>query len=70
MRWGLRELLSMVDTFPPRIVLIDRMELLRTIKEANFRDQTGVEELGKYDMVSAMKRMVLWLRERGEHRGI
>ena len=67
MRWGLREILTMVRLFLPRIVLIDRMELLRTIKEANFRDQTGVEELGKHDMLSAMKRMVLWMRDRGEY---
>lgn len=47
-------------------MLMDRKELLRTIREAGFKDQTGTEELGNRNMLSAMQNMVKWLEERGE----
>jgi len=50
----------------PTIRLFDRKELLRVIREANFPDQTGVEELSSTQMRSAMEAMIHWLRERGE----
>ena len=66
MRFGLRQIIKMEKVPLPRIILLDRKELLRTIKEAGFKDQTGTEELGKHNMLSAMQNMMQWLRERGE----
>jgi len=66
MRFGLRQIVKM-NTIPlPRFILLDRKELLRTIKEAGFRDQTGVEELNDHTMLSAMQNMMNWLKDRGE----
>jgi hypothetical protein len=66
MRWGLRQIVRMEKVPLPRIILLDRKELLRTIREARFRDQTGTEELNNHDMLSAMQSMMKWLRDRGE----
>jgi hypothetical protein len=65
MRWGLRQILTMVKVPPPRIILYDRKELLRRVKESNFADQTGVEELKANQMQSAMDQMKQWAEERG-----
>jgi hypothetical protein len=66
MRYGLRQIIKMANVPLPRIILLDRKELLRTIKEAAFKDQTGTEELGNHTMLSAMQDMMKWLQERGE----
>ena len=66
MRYGLRQIIRMEKVPLPRIILMDRRELLRTIKEAGFKDQTGTEEIGNHNMLSAMQNMVKWLEERGE----
>lgn len=66
MRYGLRQILRMEKVPLPRIMLMDRKELLRTIKEAGFKDQTGTEELGNHNMLSAMQNMMKWLEKRGE----
>lgn len=65
MRWGLRQILGMYRTASLRINLFDRKELLRIIKESNWPDQTGVEELGSYRGQSAQESMMKWLIERG-----
>jgi hypothetical protein len=66
MRYGLRQIVKMAGIPLPRIDLMDRLELLRTIKEAGFADQTGVEELVNYDMDAAIRRMMQWTLDRGE----
>jgi len=67
MRYGMRQILKMEQApEAPRIVLMDRIELLRTIKEAGFKDQTGTEKLGNHNIISAMQRMTDWRRQRGE----
>ena len=66
MRYGLRKILEMAGIPLPRISLMDRLELLRTIKEAKFKDQTGVGELANFNLNTAMGRMMNWMRERGE----
>jgi hypothetical protein len=66
MRYGLRQIVKMVGFPLPRISLMDRMELLRSIKEAQFEDQTGIEELADYEMRGAMQRMIRWMYDRGE----
>src|SRR5712692_3465043 len=38
MRYGLRQVIKMEKVPLPRIILLDRKELLRTVKEAGFRD--------------------------------
>jgi hypothetical protein len=67
MRWGLRQILKMYNIPIPTIRLFDRKELLRTIREGNFPDQSGVEELSSKQMSSAMEAMMHWLSERGEY---
>lgn len=64
MRWGLRQILRMYYIPVPTIRLFDRKELLRVIREGNFPDQTGVEELSSTQMRSAMESMMRWLSER------
>lgn len=64
MRWGMREILRMSRIDLPRIRLFDRKELLRTIKENSFPDQTSVEEIERTQMISAMESMLKWVRER------
>jgi hypothetical protein len=66
MRWALREIMSMNRSQLPRVLLVDRLELLRTIKEARFPDQTGVEEIHNYDMLSAQSKMIKVWKERLE----
>lgn len=66
MRYGLRQILKMNRVPLPRISLLDRKELLRIIKDARFEDQTGTDELGGHNVVSAMGNMMKWLRDRGE----
>jgi hypothetical protein len=41
MRWGLRQIVGMYRIPIPQIILFDRKELLRRIKESGFEDQTG-----------------------------
>ena len=68
MRWGLQQILTLVEhPFLPQ--LYDRRELLRAVKGGNFPCRTGLEELGDDDeanMVSAFKRMLRWMKERGK----
>jgi len=66
MRYGMRQILKMEQSDLPRIILMDRVELLRTVREAGFKDQTGTEELGNHNMASAMQRMTDWRRQRGQ----
>jgi len=66
MRWPLRQFMGMYRIPSPRMTLFDRKELLRIIKESNWPDQTGVEELGKYDWKSAQESMVEWMIKRGQ----
>lgn len=65
MRYGLRRILDMVGIPLPRIILFDRKELLRLIKESHFPDQTGIEELGVDQQLNAMRGMTKWMYERG-----
>ena len=66
MRWGLRQILRMYAIPSPQILMFDRKELLRRIKESDWPDQTGVEEVSRTQMLSARESMVRWLIERGE----
>lgn len=66
MRYGLRQIIRMNKVPLPRIILLDRIELLRIIKESGFEDQTGTEELGRHNILSAMQIMMEWLKNRGE----
>jgi hypothetical protein len=50
----------------PQIVLFDRKELLRRIKESGFQDETGTEELEVCQMRSAQTDMMRWLIQRGQ----
>ncbi len=66
MRWGLRQIVSMYNIPSPQIRLFDRKELLRTIKESHWPDQTGVEELDDSQEQSAHESMMKWLIHRGQ----
>ncbi|MGH9493461.1 MAG: hypothetical protein ACRD3B_00585, partial [Candidatus Sulfotelmatobacter sp.] len=66
MRWGLRQIIGMYRIPSPQIRLLDRKELLRTIKESNFPDQTGVNELDDSQERSAHDNMMRWLLQRGQ----
>lgn len=66
MRWGLRQILRMYTIASPQILLFDRKELLRRVKESSFPDPTGVEDLTKTQEQSARKARMRWLIERGE----
>jgi len=48
------------------MTLFDRKELLRIIKESNWPDQTGVDELGRYNSKSAQESMMEWMVKRGQ----
>lgn len=64
MRWALRQILRAVN-FPFHFIrLLDRKELLRIIKESQWPDQTGTEELNNNQMVSAHEKMLKWFAER------
>ncbi len=67
MRWGLRQILSGADFPHAMISLMDRLELLRIIKESNMRFQEGTEEIPDTEAQtdSARERMIRWLRNRG-----
>lgn len=66
MRWPLRQIMAMYRIPSPRMTLFDRKELLRIIKESNWPDQTGVEELGRYNWKSAQESMIEWMIQRGQ----
>lgn len=66
MRYGLRQIIKMSKVPLPRIILLDRKEMLRTIREGGLKDQTGTEEVNDHSMLSAMENMMAWLRDRGE----
>jgi hypothetical protein len=66
MRWPLRQFMGMYKIPSPRITLYDRKELLRIIRESHWADQTGVEEVEKYDDLSAQESMIKWMVERGQ----
>ena len=66
MRWGLRQILKN-EHFPTALIsLIDRLELLRIIKESNMQFQEGIEELGDpvKQMNSIRQRMTKWMVDR------
>ena len=65
-RWGLRQIFGMYRIPSPQIRLLDRKELLRTIKESHFPDQTGVAELDDNQEQSAHESMMKWFLERGQ----
>ena len=65
MRYGLRQILRMVPIFP-KFQLLDRLELLRIVKENRFACQVGVDELEDNQMLSAMQAMLKWFVERGQ----
>jgi hypothetical protein len=65
MRWPLRQIMGMYRIPSPRMTLFDRKELLRITKESNWPDQTGVEELGRYNWKSAQESMTEWMIQRG-----
>jgi hypothetical protein len=62
MRWGLRQILKAHLPFH-FIQLFDRKELLRIIKQSNWPDQSGVEELDDLQMISAHRRMLKWVTD-------
>jgi hypothetical protein len=64
MRFPLTQMLQMVKSPIPKIVLFDRKELLRRVKESRFLDQTGVEEVAPDQMVVAASGMTRWMMER------
>lgn len=66
MRWPLRQIMRMYKIPSPQIRLLDRKELMRTIAESGWEDQTGVEELKNDQRRSAQEDMMRWLMERGE----
>lgn len=66
MRWPLRQIMGMYRIPSPRMTLFDRKELLRIIKESNWPDQTGVDELGRYNSKSAQESMMEWMVKRGQ----
>jgi hypothetical protein len=66
MRWGLREILKLVN-FPFHFIhLFDRKELLRIIKESSWPDQTGTEEVGDpaIQMMSANRQIMRRVKDR------
>lgn len=67
MRWGLRQILTLVDYPWSMIRLFDRKELLRLILENDWPDSENTGEVGnpELQMISAQQRMVRWLRDRG-----
>ena len=65
MRWGLRQIVGMYRIPSPQILLFDRKELLRRVKESRFPDQTGVSEIDANQERSAHEWMMKWLLERG-----
>ena len=65
MRWGMRRILGMYNFPIPKIRMFDRKELLRTLEEAAFADQTGVAEISQTQLFSAQENMMRWLIERG-----
>lgn len=66
MRWALRQILRLCKIPLPRIVLLDRKELLRRILESGWSDQTGVEEVRNHQIRSSQESMMRWLIGRGE----
>jgi hypothetical protein len=66
MRWPLRQIMGMYRIPSPRMTLFDRNELLRIVKESNWPDQTGVEELERPGHKSAQSSMIDWMVERGQ----
>jgi hypothetical protein len=65
MRWPLQQIIGMYRIPSPQIILFDRKELLRRIKESHWPDQTGVEEVAANQMDSAQESMIKWLVDRG-----
>lgn len=64
MRWGLQQILIGFGSALHFVQLFDRKELLRIIKESNWPDQTGTEEIDDRQMISAHKKMVDWFLKR------
>jgi len=66
MRWGLRQILTK-EHFPTAMIsLMDRLELLRIIKESNMQFSEGTEEIGDpvKQMNSIRQKMTKWMKDR------
>jgi len=66
MRWGLRQILEKLASPYAMIALLDRLELLRIVKESNWPCKEGTDEIQDTEkqMNSARARMTKWLEER------
>jgi len=65
MRWALRTILSaLIPRNGFMIRLLDHGELLRTLAESKYPDQTGVEELSPDQMHIAMNSITKWMYDR------
>lgn len=66
MRWGLRQILKKSHFQTAMISLMDRLELLRIIKESNMQFQEGTEEIGDpfKQMNSVRQKMTKWMEDR------
>lgn len=67
MRWPLKQVLRMCKIPKPSIMLFDRKELLRILRDTGCPDQTGVEEIDDIQKQSAIDIMQRWLNERGQY---
>jgi hypothetical protein len=65
MRWALKTILqALIPKNGIMIRLFDRSELLRTLAESGYPDQTGVEELSPGQMNIAMNNITKWMYDR------
>jgi hypothetical protein len=66
MRWGLQQILQLVNYPFSMIRLYDRKELLRTILESGLQFRENTEEVGPtyIQQMSSQERMLKWLRDR------
>ena len=67
MRWALQQILGLIHYPFAFISLMDRLELLRVIKESDWKCKENTEEVGdsNMQMASAWEKMTRWLIERG-----
>lgn len=67
MRWALQQILGLIKYPFAFISLMDRLELLRIIKESDWPCKENIEEIENTDMqmASAREKLLSWLRERG-----
>jgi hypothetical protein len=66
MRWPLQQILGLVDYPYGFISFMDRLELLRVIKESEWPCKDNIEEVGnpEIQMTSAREKLLRWLRDR------